>query len=320
MARPFSFDNAAFHFARTDGPPGFLPKYMAAFAVGVIVIAVVSFFALQPLFAAYAEMFAMMAQGASERQIENALSDALIINFGRISLGYLLMMLVYAGFWSMMESAVLRRYVREEGFSIRWGADEWRMLAIGLIWMVTFIAAYIALVLGVLILVAPLGGFVSDSGGALIGMWLFIVTVSLLFVWIYIAVKLSPAGAMTIRDEKVTFFGAWGASKGRFWPMFGAFVVLGLILYIGIIVLYMLGAFAVFGTLINGIDVNDGQADPEQVMALFTSPGVFVPVGLLYFAMLLYQGFWQYAWAGIPALVATTDPRTGGMHDAANTF
>ena len=320
MARPFSFDNAAFHFARTDGPPGFLPKYLAAFAVGVIVIAVVSFFALQPLFAAYAEMFAMMAQGASERQIENALSDALIINFGRISLGYLLMMLVYAGFWSMMESAVLRRYVREEGFSIRWGADEWRMLAIGLIWMVTFIAAYIALVLGVLILVAPLGGFVSDSGGALIGMWLFIVTVSLLFVWIYIAVKLSPAGAMTIRDEKVTFFGAWGASKGRFWPMFGAFVVLGLILYIGIIVLYMLGAFAVFGTLINGIDVNDGQADPEQVMALFTSPGVFVPVGLLYFAMLLYQGFWQYAWAGIPALVATTDPRTGGMHDAANTF
>ena len=320
MARPFSFDNAAFHFARTDGPPGFLPKYMAAFAVGVIVIAVVSFFALQPLFAAYAEMFAMMAQGASERQIENALSDALIINFGRISLGYLLMMLVYAGFWSMMESAVLRRYVREEGFSIRWGADEWRMLAIGLIWMVTFIAAYIALVLGVLILVAPLGGFVSDSGGALIGMWLFIVTVSLLFVWIYIAVKLSPAGAMTIRDEKVTFFGAWGASKGRFWPMFGAFVVLGLILYIGIIVLYMLGAFAVFGTLINGIDVNDGQADPEQVMALFTSPGVFIPVGLLYFAMLLYQGFWQYAWAGIPALVATTDPRTGGMHDAANTF
>jgi hypothetical protein len=320
MARPFSFDNAAFHFSRTDGPPGFLPRYLAAYAVGVIFLAVISFFALQPLFSAYAEMFAMMAQGASERQIENALNDALIVNLGRISLGYLLMMVIYAGFWSMMESAVLRRYVREEGFRIGWGADEWRMLAVGLIWMVTFIGAYIALILGMVVLIAPLGGFISDGGGALIGIWMFIVTLTLLFVWLYVAVKLSPAGAMTIRDQKVTFFGAWGASKGRFWPVFGAFVVLGLILYVGILILYLIGAFAVFGTLMGGIDVSSGEADPDQVMALIMSPGILIPVAVLYFAMLLYQGFWQYAWAGVPALVATTDPRTGGMHDAASTF
>ena len=92
MARPFSFDNAAFHFSRTDGPPGFLPRYLAAYAIGVLVLAVVSFFALQPLFTAYAEMFAMMAQGASERQIENALSDALIVN-GLVAL----LMRIYSG-------------------------------------------------------------------------------------------------------------------------------------------------------------------------------------------------------------------------------
>ncbi len=320
MARPFSFDNAAFHFARTDGPPGFLPKYLAAYGVGVLILAAVSYFALRPLFVAYAEMFAMMAQGASERQLENAMSDALITNFGRIGLGYLLMLLIYAGFWSMMESAVLRRYVREEGFRIGWGGDEWRMLAVGLIWMVTFIGAYIAVLLGLVILVAPLGGFISESGGALIGIWMFIVTITLLFVWLYVAVKLSPAGAMTIRDRKVTFFGAWGASKGRFWPVFGAFAVLGLILYIGVLILYLGGAFAVFGSVLSGIEVQNGEADPQQVMALFSNPGVLIPVGLLYFVMLLYQGFWQYAWAGVPALVATTDPRTGGLHDAASTF
>ena len=70
----------------------------------------------------------------------------------------------------------------------------------------------------------------------------------------------------------------------------------------------------------SGIDVSSGEADPEQVMALFMNPGVLIPVGIFYFAMLLYQGFWQYAWAGVPALVAVTDPRTGGLHDAANTF
>lgn len=320
MARPFSFDNAAFHFARTDGPPGFLPKYLAAYGVGIIVIALVSFLALRPLFTAYAEMFAMLAQGASERQVEDQLSTALFSNFGRISLGYLLMMLVYAGFWSMMECAVLRRYVREEGFRIGWGEDEWRMLAVGLIWMLSFVVAYIAFAIGMVVLILPLGGFVSDSGGALVGLWMFIVATTLLFVWLYFAVKLSPAGAMTIRDRKVTFFGAWGASKGRFWPVFGAFIVLGLILYIGIIIIYAAGAFSLFGSMISGLDVSNGQADPDQVLAMFANPLVLIPVGIIYFAMLLYQGFWQYAWAGIPALVVSTDPRTGGMHDAASTF
>lgn len=319
MARPFSFDNAAFHFVRTDGPPGFLPRYLAAYGLGIIVIAVLSFFMLQPLFAAYAQMFAMIAQGASESRVQRVFEEAVIGDLARLGLGYLLLMLIYAAFWSMMESAVLRRYVREEGFRIGWGNDEWRMLAVGLIWMVSFIAAYLAFILAMVVLIAPLGA-VSDGGVALLGLWMFIVVFALLFVWLYFAVKLSPAGAMTIRDQKVTFFGAWGASKGRFWPMFGAFVVLGLILYVGILILYMIGAFTVFGAMFNGIDISGGEADPDQVVAVFTSPGVLIPVAVLYFAMLLYQGFWQYAWAGIPALVATSDPRTGGMHDAAETF
>ena len=319
MARPFSFDNAAFHFARTDGPPGFLPKYLTAYAIGVILLAVVSFIALRPLFAAYAQMFAMLAQGASETQINRVFEEAIVSDLGRLGLGYLLMMLIYAGFWSMMESAVLRRYVREEGFSIGWGSDEWRMLGVGLLWMLAFIVAYIALILATVVLVIPLGA-VSDGGGALVAIWMVIVITGLLLVWLYLAVRLSPAGAMTIRDQKVVFFGAWGASKGRFWPTFGAFVVLGLILYVGVFILYMVGAFTVFASLMSGVDLNSAEANPDEVLALFASPGVLIPVGLMYFAMLLYQGFWQYAWAGIPALVATTDPRTGGMHDAAATF
>jgi hypothetical protein len=319
MAKSFSFDNAAFHFARTDGPPGFLPRYLAAYAVGIVIIAVLSFFLLQPLFSAYVQMFAMLAQGASESQVERVLGEAILGDLGRLGLGYLVLMLAYAAFWSMMECAVLRRYVREDGFRIGWGSDEWRMLAVGLIWMVSFIVAYLALILASVILIAPLGA-VSDGGGALLGLWMFVVVCALLFVWLFFAVKLSPAGAMTIRDQKVTFFGAWGASKGRFWPVLGAFIVLGLILYVAVIVLYMIGGFAVFGALMGGMDLNSGAADPDQVMALFTSPGVWIPIAVLYLAMLVYQGFWQYAWAGIPALVASTDPRTGGLHDAAENF
>ena len=53
-------------------------------------------------------------------------------------------------------------------------AATWGM--VGLIWMVTFIGAYIAFLLGMVVLIAPLGGFLSDGGGAIIGIWMFIVT------------------------------------------------------------------------------------------------------------------------------------------------
>lgn len=319
MANTFSFDKAAFHFAKADGPSGFLVKYLLAYGAGVIAIAVLSFFALQPFILAYLQAFAAMAQGASDREIERQLTQALFGDFARLGLGYLLMLIIYAAFWAMIESAVLRRYVREEGFNIGWGGDEWRMLAVGLSWIGAIIVAYIAFILGVLVLVTPVGMAMQDNPGLAI-LWSAAVMVALGIVWIYFAVKLSPAGAMTIRDQKVTFFGAWGASKGRFWPMLGAFIVLAIILYIGILVLYLVGGVAVFGTLMNAVDLSSGQANPDEVVAMFASPAFFIPLGLLYFALLLYQGFWQYAWAGIPALAAKTDPRTGGMHNAADAF
>lgn len=319
MARSFSFDNAAFHFARPEGPPGFLPKYLIAYAIGVVLIAVISFFALRPLLDAYLQAFALMAQGASEAEIERQLGEAVLGNMGRVGLGYLVMLLVYAGFWAMMESAVLRRYVREEGFSIGWGADEWRMLAVGLIWMAAFIIGYIALIIATMILVMPVGAIAQDNP-ALVAVWAVLVMIGLFLAWAYFAVKFSPAGAMTIRDRKVVFFGAWGASTGRFWPMLGAFVVLGLILYVVIVVLYIIGAVAMMGAALGGMDFGSGEPDPEAVIAAFSSPVVWLPLALIYGVMLVYQGFWQYAWAGIPSLAAKTDPRTGGMHDAADTF
>ena len=319
MANKFSFDNAAFHFGRTEGPSGFLPRYLLAYACGIVVLAVISYFVLRPLIDVYLEAFSMMARGASEAAVERQLTEGLLGNFSQIGLGYLLMLILYAGFWSMMEAAVLRRYVRDEGFSIGWGADEWRVLAVGLIWFAFFIAAYIVFFLAMLGLIMPIGAMMQDSPG-LIAIWGGIVMIGLLICLAVAAIKLSPAAALTIRDSKVTFTSAWGATNGRFWPMLGAFLVLGIILYIGVLVIYFVGAFVVFGAAIGGMDLSGPEPDPDQVMALFASPAVLVPIVVFYMAMLIYQGFWQYAWAGIPALAAKTDPRTGGMHNAADAF
>ena len=319
MAKPFSFDNAAFHFARTEGPPGFLPKYLLAYAIGIAIIGVISFYALRPLIDGYIQAFALIAQGASESRINRELEQAMMENLGQIGLGYLVIMLAYAVFWAMMESAVLRRYVREEGFSIGWGGDEWRMLAVGLLWLVAFIVGYIAFVIAVAVAVVPFASSAQSDPGPII---LFVVALvlALMFAWAFVSIKLSPAGAMTIRDRSVTFFGAWGATKGRFWPMLGAFVILGLILYVGILILYFAGAFTVMGLVMGNINISNGEVDPNEVVAVFSSPSVWGPIAVIYFLMLIYQGVWQYAWAGVPSLAAKTDPRTGGMHDAAEQF
>ncbi|MEO0608289.1 MAG: hypothetical protein AAFY82_08650 [Pseudomonadota bacterium] len=102
--------------------------------------------------------------------------------------------------------------------------------------------------------------------------------------------------------------------------MLGAFVILGLMLYVGVLVLYFIGGITVFGTLMSAVDISGGNTNPDDVVAMFASPAFFIPLAVLYVALLIYQGFWQYAWAGIPSLAAKTDPRTGGMHDAAEAF
>lgn len=49
--------------------------------------------------------------------------------------------------WMVFETASLRRYMRADGFRLRVGAEEWRVLVVGLIWFGLLIAAYIGLIL-----------------------------------------------------------------------------------------------------------------------------------------------------------------------------
>lgn len=320
MATKFSFDNAAFHFARTDGPPGFIWKYLACFGIGALLLMAVGYYAFQPLFGAYAELFSsIMDPSISERAAEEAFSNALLASFGQVALGMLVFMLVFAAFWSVMEAAILRRYIRDEGFSLKFGADELRMLVVGVIWYLSFMGMYLVFILAMMGLIAPVATMAQDNPG-LIALWTIIVVPALSIVWLYVVVRLSPAGAMTIRDRKVTFFSAWGLTKGRFWPTLGAFAVLGLILYLIAMVIYMVVGFTLIGSIFSAMDFSSGEPDPEAILAALASSGTMTGLAIGYFLMLLMQGFSQYAWAGVPALVAKTDPRIGGRTFIADEF
>jgi hypothetical protein len=320
MATKFSFDNAAFHFARTDGPPGFIWKYLACFGIGALLLMGIGYYTFQPLIDPYVEMFSsLMDSNISQRAAEDAFANAIVDSFGQVAIGTLLLVLFYAVFWSVMEAAILRRYIRDEGFSIGFGADELRMLAVGVIWYLSFMGMYLVFILAMMGLIAPVATIAQDNPG-LIALWTIIVVPALMVVWLYVVVRLSPAGAMTIRDRKIKFFSAWSLTKGRFWPTLGAFAVLGLILYLIAMVIYMVVGFTLIGSIFSAVDFSSGEPDPEAIFAALASSGTITGLAIGYFLMLLVQGFSQYAWAGVPALVAKTDPRIGGRTFIADEF
>jgi hypothetical protein len=157
----------------------------------------------------------------------------------------------------------------------------------------------------------PVAAGGADASAA--GMIMVLVVLAGLFVWLWLAIKLSAASALTIRDRKIKFSDSWGATRGRFWALLGAYLTLAIVALIvyfvilGIILTVMLGTSFSFG-------------DPSAITAM-TNPQTFGAMFFVFFLILsMIQALFLYIWAGPAALAAKTDPRGGGMPDVAEEF
>ncbi len=320
MANTFSFDNAAFHMFRTEGPGGFIWKYLIAYGLVIFVFAAISMLMMGPLFSAYGEMMAAAVNGASEQEMDTIIMDALLANVGQLALGYIASLIFGVVFWAAFEAAIQRRYVRDEGFGLRFGGDELRLIVVGLIWIAMLIGGMIVSQLAIMGLILPVVSIASENP-MLIGLWGFVVVLAVMVLWLVMLIRLSAASALTIRDRKIHFFASWSVTKGRFWPMLGAYLILLLILGTVVTVIYMLGFGVIVAAMIPAFEASGGaEPDPEALIAMFTSPAVIVGLVIWYCVLLLFQGFSGYAWAGVAALAAKTDPKGGGMVNAADHF
>lgn len=221
--------------------------------------------------------------------------------------------------WAMFETASQRRYIFGRGFSLGFGADELRMMVVGLLW--TLMAAVILFVPMLLIFGGTLAAMMSASFeadpeaalpgiiGAMLGGFALMILLGPLY--IFFATRLAPCFGMTVKEGRIVFLDAWGASRGRFWPIFGAYVILVICgamitqVIAGVMQAVMLPAF---------MSIPSGAA-MEDVQAVLFSPGFVIPMALLYFLSFFMQGVMQHV-AGAPAaLAARHDPRND-MDDA----
>lgn len=225
--------------------------------------------------------------------------------------------------WAMFETASQRRYIWGQGFSLGFGADEMRMMVVGLLYgLMGFV------LIGVPVLLVMGSTFWTlfseiDNPGVLnstefeervvlqvFGM--FGLMLVLFPVYVFFATRLAPCFGLTVMSKRIRFLDAWAVSRGRFWPILGAYVILAV-------------AGGVLGQIVSGIgqaimmpvmlDAMEGGTFENDPASLFTSPQMLLAFGAFYFIALFVQGVMQHIVGGPAAYAARHDP-AGGVEEA----
>lgn len=189
---------------------------------------------------------------------------------------YLLLLLGYYILLASYEAACLRWMIHGETgglFGLTLGADTWRVYFSYWVWLVLLIAFYIvcALIAGG----ALASVFLSMQGSAEPSASTVIVPLIaglvIVLALIYFSVRFAPAAATSVARKKFAFFDAWTVSKGRFWGLFGAFVLLFLMFFVFIIAVEVAFMVMVGMTAMSSM----GHAEPqsaEEAFRAFATP------------------------------------------------
>ena len=163
-----------------------------------------------------------------------------------------LLELIFAVLVVIAFAAVVRAVTRPTGdrFAyLRIGMDELRLIGLGVLLAILFLFVELAGLLVVFLLGALSGYILGKSGGMVVGVVLGILLFCAL---VYAQIRLSLSGALTVIAGRIVIKDAWRAAKGHFWTLFGAYLVIGLIIMsLGILLLaatqpHLLAAYASF--------------------------------------------------------------------------
>lgn len=217
--------------------------------------------------------------------------------------------------WAMFEVASQKRYLFGERFSLGFGGDELRMMVVGLLWAVMSLVIF--LVPGILmftavgvVLAADLSGPMDDQTAGRFMAYFFSgfgLMFLFFFVYAFVATRLAPCFALTVKEKEIRFFDAWRVSRGRFWPILGAYLIIAIVVSILSQMVSMLAQFVLMPFLLT-LPVEDNLPS-EELAAIFLTPAFIIPMAVIYFMILFVQGLTQHFVGAPAALAARHDPR-----------
>lgn len=159
----------------------------------------------------------------------------------RAVLSMLVMLLVSVVLWAGALRGVLSPEKGGPGY-LRLGMDELRLLACALILILAF---YLILALGGVVIGLVLGLLGTATGVeslSIVHIMIFGMVASAIVLGPLLGTRFSLAGPLTLLDRKVIIGPSWRLTRGNFWRLLGAYLVIVLI----VAILYIITSF--FGT------------------------------------------------------------------------
>lgn len=264
MAEPLNATFFAFH-KREKG--GVLLGASVAFGVLMVVLFIAFVVAIwavmgQDFFSWSQQMAEIGAKGGTT-------SGAMPPNLGRIFLIFpveLVWLFFFCIALAAYESSCLRWMIRGERsapMNLHFGADMWRVYGTYWVWFLFFLVTYFLFFI-VLLAVGALGAVIGGHDNPMIaGLLVMGACILWILAWIYVAVRLAPAAATSVGVREFAPLKAWSASRGRFWAMFGSYVLLFIAYTIAIFVVWAVFFGATYANAFSRIDWTSFSSDPQ---------------------------------------------------------
>lgn len=224
------------------------------------------------------------------------------------------MLLLNLVFWCIIASAETAYHRNvffgdDKGmFPLRFGKSELKLMLTHLCVILSLIGAYLLSILMVVLFffIAAALSYISEILGAILMMLVALVgIVAAISLMLYVVGRLAPAGAMTIKTNRVSVMEAWRMTKGRVSPILFPFI---LILFIGYIVL-MIVQFSTITAAFGGdsglisVVMSSPNTEPSAVFAEISSKmseiGTIIPIVIGAIILAIFVPIWYLAMWGV---------------------
>ncbi len=160
-------------------------------------------------------------------------------------------LLFYAVAYGAVNRAVLRPSTPPRFGRLAVGGDELRQLLVLVLLGLLFFALYIVTAIVAIVAAVALGIAAQSAGGVVVGILVGVVAgLTVVGVFLFVAVRLSLASPLTFDTERVSIFASWRLTKGRFWALLGAYLLSGvMVLLLSVVALVVT---AVIATVVGG--------------------------------------------------------------------
>ncbi len=187
-------------------------------------------------------------------------------------------------------NAVYRALLRpsESSFAfLRVGSDEFRMVGLAIIFFVGLIIFYLLMML-VMVVLGFIGGAVVGNDGAVAVVFGFLLIIAFMAALTWLFVRLSLVFPMTFYRRRIAIDEGWALGKGRFWTLFGSYLVVWLIILLLVLVFFSSTFLAMAAAMRTGnpaaIEQAGFMAGGSIATMLFTMVGLVV-VSLVSFVL-----------------------------------